>query len=208
MRGRRFPLVGTISMDNVTVDVGPDTEVRQGDVATLIGSRGRGAHPGRGARSPAGNDQLRDQLRGHSARPASAHVSTGALVAHGPLRGPEDCARCRRRPRALGCGRDCAGPAHGETHRRPRPGGHRRRQGSCPRAGRCRGWSRVLAFRSLRRLARDRAGSKLAGGHYADAWRVDRGRSRPARLHGERDGGPAPFRRTAARSARRPRGPG
>ena len=25
--GRRFPLVGTVSMDNVTVDVGPDPDV-------------------------------------------------------------------------------------------------------------------------------------------------------------------------------------
>jgi alanine racemase len=40
VRGRRFPLVGTISMDNVTVDIGSDTDVRQGDVATLIGAEG------------------------------------------------------------------------------------------------------------------------------------------------------------------------
>jgi alanine racemase len=40
VRGRRFPLVGTISMDNVTVEVGPDADVRQGDVATLIGAEG------------------------------------------------------------------------------------------------------------------------------------------------------------------------
>jgi alanine racemase len=40
MRGRRFPLVGTISMDNVTVDVGPDTDIRQGDIAMLIGAEG------------------------------------------------------------------------------------------------------------------------------------------------------------------------
>jgi alanine racemase len=40
IRERRHPLVGTISMDNVTVDVGPDTGVQQGDVATLIGENG------------------------------------------------------------------------------------------------------------------------------------------------------------------------
>ena len=40
IRGRRFPVVGTISMDNITVDVGADTEVAVGDAATLIGTDG------------------------------------------------------------------------------------------------------------------------------------------------------------------------
>jgi alanine racemase len=36
--GRPFPLVGTVSMDNVTVDLGPDGDgVAQGDEALLIG---------------------------------------------------------------------------------------------------------------------------------------------------------------------------
>jgi alanine racemase len=36
--GRRFPLVGTVSMDNVTLDLGPDgAGVRRGDEALLIG---------------------------------------------------------------------------------------------------------------------------------------------------------------------------
>ena len=38
--GRRHPLVGTVSMDNVTVDLGPDTSVRIGDRAVLIGRDG------------------------------------------------------------------------------------------------------------------------------------------------------------------------
>jgi alanine racemase len=38
--GRRYPLVGTVSMDNVTVDLGPETEVRPGAEAVLIGARG------------------------------------------------------------------------------------------------------------------------------------------------------------------------
>jgi alanine racemase len=38
--GRRYPLVGTVSMDNVTVDLGPDTEVEPGAEAVLIGSQG------------------------------------------------------------------------------------------------------------------------------------------------------------------------
>ena len=39
IRGRRFPVVGTISMDNVTVEVA-DAEVAVGDAATLIGADG------------------------------------------------------------------------------------------------------------------------------------------------------------------------
>jgi len=35
--GRRFPLVGTVSMDNVTVELGPEAEARTGDAVTLIG---------------------------------------------------------------------------------------------------------------------------------------------------------------------------
>jgi alanine racemase len=38
--GRRYPLVGTVSMDNVTVDLGPDPAVTLGDVATIIGRDG------------------------------------------------------------------------------------------------------------------------------------------------------------------------
>src|SRR5206468_4985376 len=35
--GRRYPLAGTVSMDNITVDVGLDGPVRPGDAAVLIG---------------------------------------------------------------------------------------------------------------------------------------------------------------------------
>ena len=38
--GRRHPLVGTVSMDNVTVDLGPQTDVEPGDPAVLIGAQG------------------------------------------------------------------------------------------------------------------------------------------------------------------------
>jgi alanine racemase len=38
--GRRCPLVGTVSMDNATIDLGPDTEVEPGAEAVLIGSQG------------------------------------------------------------------------------------------------------------------------------------------------------------------------
>ena len=40
VRGRRYPLVGTVSMDNITIDLGPDTDVEPGDVAVLIGEDG------------------------------------------------------------------------------------------------------------------------------------------------------------------------
>ncbi len=43
VRGRRHPLVGTVSMDNVTVDLGPETDVEAGDEAVLIGSQGEEA---------------------------------------------------------------------------------------------------------------------------------------------------------------------
>jgi alanine racemase len=38
--GRRHPLVGTVSMDNVTIDLGPRTDVEPGTPAILIGSDG------------------------------------------------------------------------------------------------------------------------------------------------------------------------
>jgi alanine racemase len=38
IRGRRFPLVGTVSMDNVTIDVG-DADVADGDEVVLLGER-------------------------------------------------------------------------------------------------------------------------------------------------------------------------
>jgi alanine racemase len=39
VRGNAYPLVGTVSMDNVTIDLGPDTDVRVGDRAVLIGTQ-------------------------------------------------------------------------------------------------------------------------------------------------------------------------
>jgi len=39
--GRRYPLVGTVSMDNITIDLGPETDVAPGAPAVLIGSQGR-----------------------------------------------------------------------------------------------------------------------------------------------------------------------
>jgi len=43
VRGRRHPVVGTVSMDNLTIDLGPETEVEAGDEAVLIGAQGEDA---------------------------------------------------------------------------------------------------------------------------------------------------------------------
>lgn len=40
VRGRRHPLVGMVSMDNLTIDLGADTDVEPGDRAVLIGAQG------------------------------------------------------------------------------------------------------------------------------------------------------------------------
>jgi len=40
VRGARHPLVGTVSMDNVTIDLGPRTDVEPGTPAVLIGAQG------------------------------------------------------------------------------------------------------------------------------------------------------------------------
>ena len=38
--GRRYPIVGAVSMDNLAIDLGPDTAVRPFDPAVLIGEQG------------------------------------------------------------------------------------------------------------------------------------------------------------------------
>jgi alanine racemase len=40
VRGRRYPVVGTVSMDNITIDLGPDTAIEPGEPVVLIGSQG------------------------------------------------------------------------------------------------------------------------------------------------------------------------
>ncbi len=40
VRGRRHPLVGTVSMDNLTIELGGESEVEPGDEAVLIGAQG------------------------------------------------------------------------------------------------------------------------------------------------------------------------
>ena len=38
--GRRYPIAGTVSMDNITIDLGPETDVQPGAPAVLIGRQG------------------------------------------------------------------------------------------------------------------------------------------------------------------------
>lgn len=38
--GRRYPIVGNVSMDNITVDLGAQTDVKPGDPVVLIGAQG------------------------------------------------------------------------------------------------------------------------------------------------------------------------
>ena len=60
--GRRYPLVGTVSMDNITVDVGPEpaAEVVVGAKATLIGADGtRATDAPRTCRTGSGRSRTR-----------------------------------------------------------------------------------------------------------------------------------------------------
>ncbi len=41
--GGGYPIVGTISMDNLTIDLGPEPRVLAGDEAVLIGRQGAGS---------------------------------------------------------------------------------------------------------------------------------------------------------------------
>ncbi len=41
IRGRRYPLVGAVSMDNITIELGPDSRAEIGDAVTIIGRDGQ-----------------------------------------------------------------------------------------------------------------------------------------------------------------------
>ncbi len=90
VRGRRHPLVGTVSMDNLTVDLGVETEVEPGDEAVLIGSPGRGVDSRRGGGRAPGHDQLRGHLRdlrqGAAGAPVSAPIVTVIAGGSNPWR--------------------------------------------------------------------------------------------------------------------------
>ena len=61
--GRRHPLVGTVSMDNITIDLGPETDVEPGDGGGADRAAGLRPDPGRGGGGPPRDDQLRGDLR-------------------------------------------------------------------------------------------------------------------------------------------------
>ncbi len=77
--GRRVPVVGTVSMDNITVDLGPDPPA-PGVEVVLLGARGGRARAGRGVGAAARDDQLRDHVRDRPAGAARAPPRRGAGV--------------------------------------------------------------------------------------------------------------------------------
>ena len=176
IRGRRHPVVGTVSMDNITVEVGRDSQVEVGDTVTLIGRQGderiRAEEVARAAR----DDQLRDHLRPLAAgAPAAGQVS-------GPL---AEALRGRQAWIVGGTVRDeLLGPP-----------GHRRGRGD---RGRRRAAARAVARRSAGPSSRSRSASARGGRSTASAGctydlselqgETHRGGSRAPRLHGERDG--------------------
>ena len=194
IRGRRHPLVGTVSMDNVTVALGPDTDVAVGRRGGADRRAGRGAHTGRGGGAPARHDQLRGHLR--------------ADVAGAP---PASC-RERGLDRRRHAARRAARPPGARRRRR----GGRRPRARGTRPGRAAARAGVPALGGVRRLARDRPQGRPGLRLRAAAGRHDRAGPAPPRLHGQRDG-PARGagrdrrhrrRRRADRPARRPRRPG
>ena len=113
IRGERRPLVGTVSMDNVTVAVGDDVEI--GDEAVLIGSQGGERILCEEVAKRLGHDQLRGDLRPEPA--GEACLSAG-------WSGERSATACSagesRRSRHRGGGRSRAGRAR--VRRRARAG--------------------------------------------------------------------------------------
>ena len=70
--GRRYPLVGTVSMDNITVDLGPTrgAERLRGEPRDPDRLPGPRADHRRGGGSPPGHDQLRGHMLADPARAA------------------------------------------------------------------------------------------------------------------------------------------
>ena len=186
--GRRFPLVGTVSMDNVTLDLGPDGGgVRWATRRVLIGA-GRAVRPRSGP--PAGHDQLRGHLR------ADARASRATTTATGSAAGSTLAARGARAESARGSWAAPARPPARAPDRRPRRGRRRRRPRRRPRA---RPW-RAAAHRSSCPTSSAPGASSAAIAHgrstsrrcRAARWRRTSAR---ARLHRQRDGRAAGRRR-------------
>ena len=89
--GRRHPLVGTVSMDNVTVDLGAEpTAALRGERAVLIGARASERITAEDLARAARHDQLRDHLRAQP-RVARGYHRDGAPAV--------EAARATREPR-------------------------------------------------------------------------------------------------------------
>ena len=76
--GRRYPLVGTVSMDNVTVDLGPETAIREGEPATLIGRDGPERQTAEDLAAADRHDQLRGADRDHTRGCPASTTATGS----------------------------------------------------------------------------------------------------------------------------------
>ena len=82
INGRRYPMVGRISMDSFGVDVGTDGRVKVGDTVTLIGADGDERITVEEVAQPPRHHQLRDHVR-HRARPQRAALPERRLSASG-----------------------------------------------------------------------------------------------------------------------------
>ena len=130
--GRRHPLVGTVSMDNVTVALGPDTDVSVGDEVVLIGAQGDERILAEEVARRLGTINYEVTCAPLAAGAARARAVSDAWIVGGALRdellGPPGARRGHRggrRPRAAGPGArrpSCAARCSG-SRRRSAPGG-------------------------------------------------------------------------------------
>ena len=84
--GRRHPVVGAVSMDNITVALGADADVAVGEEVVLIGAQGEERILAEELGAPARHDQLRGHRRPAAARDARALAMTRSWTVGGALR--------------------------------------------------------------------------------------------------------------------------
>ena len=176
--GRRVPLVGTVSMDNITVDLG-DEPVERGAEAVLIGARG-------------GERILAEEL---AARLGTINYEITCGISPRVPREHRVSAEPLEAAREALAGREAwlvGGAVRDRLLGRPTDdvdialdGDPREAARAIARADRRR---RVRALRRVRRLARRRARPRLARRPRHAARRRHRRRPRRARLHDQRDG--------------------
>ena len=191
--GRRHPLVGTVSMDNVTIDLGPRTTVEPGERRGPDRRPGRREDPRRGARRAPADDQLRDRLRDLVAGPPAVRAigmsAADRLSAAEPLRIAREALSDDDEAWIVGGAvRDAlAGRVVGvSTSRSPAT-----RRTAARRIARAAGGPAFALSGEFGDLAGAGARSALAPRRDQDARRLDRGRPGRARLHRQRDRGPA-----------------